>query len=67
MKWIDYDIRMFVELNINHKHMSLCGHIVESLGIDSIESFKTFDFNNKGIPVGKLKALIELQNKLNAI
>jgi hypothetical protein len=47
--------------------MSLCGHIVESLGIDSIESFKTFDFNNKGIPVGKLKALIELQNKLNAI
>jgi hypothetical protein len=65
MKVIDYNIRMFVELNINHKHMNLCGHIVESLGIDSIESFKTFDFNNKGIPAGKLKALIELQNKLN--
>ena len=65
MKVIDYNIRMFVELNINHKHMSLCGHIVDSLGIDSIESFKTFDFYNKGISMGKLKAIIELQNKLN--
>ena len=62
----DYGIRMLVCCNINHKHHNWCGYIVERLGIDSIESYKEFDFNtlNGEIPKSKIEAFIELQNRL---
>lgn len=62
----DYGIRMLVYCNIKHRQHQLCAHYVEWLGIDSIESYKEFNFNtlNGEIPQSKIEAFIELQNRL---
>lgn len=62
----DYGIRMLVYCNIKHRQHQLCSHIVEWLGIDSIESYKKFNFNtlDDEIPQSKIEAFIELQNRL---
>jgi len=55
-----------VACTIKHRQHQLCSYIVERLGIDSIESYKEFDFNtlNGEIPKSKIEAFIELQNRL---
>jgi hypothetical protein len=66
MVGIEWGFRIFISCNIKHPHMELCSYIVEQLDIDSIESYKEFDFNtlNGEIPKSKIEAFIELQNRL---
>ena len=66
MRGVEWGFRIFISCNIKHPHMELCSYIVEQLDIDSIESYKEFDFNtlNGEIPKSKIEAFIELQNRL---
>jgi hypothetical protein len=62
----EYNIDLIVYCNINHRHHQLCSSIVEWLGIDSIESYKKFDFNTLigEYSKSKIEAFKELQNRL---
>jgi len=66
MVGIEWGFGIFISCNIKHPHMNLCSHIVEWLGIDSIESYNKFDFNTLigEIPKSKIEAFKELQNRL---
>ena len=63
---VEWGFRIFISCNIKHPHMELCSYIVEQLDIDSIESYKKFDFNTLigEISISKVEAFKELQNRL---